>query len=214
MNTAALRELIERANTHEKQTQQLAAALAGRFAGLHRSITLEGGEADAQESLQRFVDAYINQVPDVIEAAAEVAIEAGIAAQIQPVLNIALEYFIQPPKIMDGHEGLDSLLDEAYLAHRLVEEVNDVYIRHFAQPLIPQDTTVANLIAHSLIGEPFANQLDEVVHHSIDQLLNEEAFEQERVQAYKDRLTSPETGALWKRWPCMSRQLGIGLSLA
>lgn len=214
MNTAALRELIERANTHEKQTQQLAAALAGRFAGLHRSITLEGGEADAHESLQRFVDAYINQVPDVIEAAAEVAIEAGIAAQIQPVLNIALEYFIQPPKIMDGHEGLDSLLDEAYLAHRLVEEVNDVYIRHFAQPLIPQDTTVANLIAHSLIGEPFANQLDEVVHHSIDQLLNEEAFEQERVQAYKDRLTSPETGALWKRWPCMSRQLGIGLSLA
>jgi hypothetical protein len=214
MNTVALRGLIERANNHEAQTGQIAAMLAGRVADLHRSITLSGSQADAQDTLHRFVDAYINQVPDVIDAAAQVAIEAGIAEQIQPVLNIALEYFIQPPKIMDGHEGLGCLLDEAYLAHRLVEEVNDLYIRHFAQPLIPQDTTVANLIAHNLIGEAFANQLDEVVHHSIDQLLNEEAFEQETVQAYKDRLTSPETGALWKRWPCMSRQLGIGISMA
>jgi len=161
----------------------------------------------------RFVKAYLNQVPDLIDAAANVAVEAGISAQIQPVLNIALEYFIQPPKILAGHEGLDSLLDEAYLAHRLVEEVNDLYIRHFAQPLIPLDTTVANLIAHNLIGEPFANELDEVVHHSVDQMLNEEAFEHEAVQAYKDRLTSPETGVAWKRWPCLSRQLGIEINM-
>jgi hypothetical protein len=214
MNTVALRELIDRAHLHETQTGQLAAALAGRLANLHRSITLPEGEGDPQGSLHRFVDAYIRQVPDVIDAAADVAREAGIAQQIQPVLNIALEYFIHPPKIMEGHEGLDCLLDEAYLAHRLVEEVNDLYIRHFAQPLIPQDTTMANLIAHNLIGETFANELDEVVHHSIDQLLDDEAFEQETVQTYKDRLTSPETGALWKRWPCMSRQLGIGINMA
>ncbi|WP_263263556.1 hypothetical protein [Pseudomonas sp. RIT-PI-S] len=214
MNTAALRELIDRANAHEAQTGQLAGLLNGRLSELHRSITLSGAQAEAEAILHRFVDAYIEQVPDLIDAAAQVAIDAGIGAQIQPVLNIALEYFIQPPKIMAGHEGLDSLLDEAYLAHRLVEEVNDLYIRHFSQPLIPLDTTVANLIAHNLIGEPFANELDEVVHHSIDQLLNEEAFEQETVQAYKDRLTSPETGAAWKRWPCLSRQLGIEINIA
>jgi len=49
--------------------------------------------------------------------------------------------------MLEGHEGLDGLLDEAYLAHRLVEEVNDLYIKHFGQPLIPADTTVANVIA-------------------------------------------------------------------
>jgi len=213
MNTAALRELIKRAHAHEAQTGHLARLLNGRRADLHPSITLGDATQESEATLYRFVKAYLNQVPDLIDAAANVAVEAGISAQIQPVLNIALEYFIQPPKILAGHEGLDSLLDEAYLAHRLVEEVNDLYIRHFAQPLIPLDTTVANLIAHNLIGEPFANELDEVVHHSVDQMLNEEAFEHEAVQAYKDRLTSPETGVAWKRWPCLSRQLGIEINM-
>lgn len=214
MNTAALRELIERAHAHETQTGHLARLLKGRRADLHPSIILSDSTYESEATLYRFVKAYLDQVPDLIDAAANVAVEAGIDAQVQPVLNIALEYFIQPPKILVGHEGLDSLLDEAYLAHRLVEEVNDLYIRHFAQPLIPLDTTVANLIAHNLIGEPFANELDEVVHHSVDQMLNEEAFEHEAVQAYKDRLTSPETGAAWKRWPCLSRQLGIEINMS
>lgn len=214
MNTAALRELIKRAHNHEAQTGQLAGLLNGRLSTLHSSIRLNDGQSESEATLHRFVDAYIEQVPDLIDAAAQVALEAGISSQIQPVLNIALEYFLRPPELITGHEGLDGLLDEAYLAHRLVEEVNDLYIRHFAQPLIPLDTTVANLIAHNLIGEPFANELDEVVHHSIDQLLDDEAFEQETVQAYKDKLTSPETGAAWKRWPCLSRQLGIEINVA
>lgn len=214
MNTAALRELIKRAHNHEAQTGQLAGLLNGRLSTLHSSIRLNDGQSESEATLHRFVDAYIEQVPDLIDAAAQVALEAGIGPQIQPVLNIALEYFLRPPELITGHEGLDGLLDEAYLAHRLVEEVNDLYIRHFAQPLIPLDTTVANLIAHNLIGEPFANELDEVVHHSIDQLLDDEAFEQETVQAYKDKLTSPETGAAWKRWPCLSRQLGIEINVA
>jgi len=112
---------------------------------------------------------------------------------------------------MQGQVGLDCLLDEAYLAHRLVEEVNDLYIRHFQQPLIPFDTTLANLIAHQLIGETFANQLDEVVHHSVDEMLNDESFAAESVEAYREALCSPDTGAAWKRWPCLSRQLGVEL---
>ncbi len=55
---------------------------------------------------------------------------------------------------------LAELLDEAYLAHRLVEELNDRYIACFAEPLLTLDTTRANLLAHQLIGESFANQLD------------------------------------------------------
>ncbi|MOA18903.1 hypothetical protein D3C78_1392480 [compost metagenome] len=72
---------------------------------------------------------------------------------------------------------------------------------------------MANLIAHQLIGEEFANQLDEVVHHSVDEMLNEESFALESVEQYRDKLSSPATGAAWKRWPCLSRQLGVGLEL-
>ena len=211
MNTAALREQIKSAHQHEIKSGRLAKQLAEQLPHLHPAIDLP--ERDAAGVLARFVEAYIERVPDLLDAAAEVAHKAGIESQIKPVLKIAEEYFTSPPSALDGHEGLDCLLDEAYLAHRLVEEVNDLYIKHLGQPLIPLDTTVASLIVHQLIGEAFGNELDEVVHHSVDNMLNDESFAVEKVEAYRDRLTSPDTGSAWKRWPCMSRQLSVGLSL-
>jgi len=210
MNTAALREQIQRATEHEAATGHLHQRLEKQLPQLHPSIDMaEGGGV----ALWRFVSAYIEEVPQLLDAASEVAGKAGIESQIKPVLKIAEEYFLRPPGIVAGQEGLDGLLDEAYLAHRLVEEVNDLYIRHLGQPLIPLDMTVANLIAHQLIGETFANQLDEVVHHSMAQMLCDERFELPSVLAYRDKLISPETGAAWQQWPCMSRRLGIGLDL-
>ena len=211
MNTAALRKLIQSAHQHEAATGQLARQLNTQLERLHPSIRLP--IKDAQGVLERFVAAYIEQVPELLDAADAVAREAGIDAQIKPVLKIAEEYFLQPLALLNDHDGLDGLLDEAYLAHRLVEEVNDVYIAHMGQPLIPLDMTVANLIAHQLIGETFANQLDEVVHHTIDEMLDDESFALESVEAYRDKLSSPDTGAAWKRWPCMGRRLGVGLEL-
>ena len=154
MNTAALREQISRAHQHEANTGQLAQQLEKQLPHLHSAISLADG--DRNIVMTRFVSAYIDLVPDLLDAANDVAREAGIESQIKPVLKIAEHFFLQPPAILAGHEGLDGLLDEAYLAHRLVEEVNDLYIKHFGQPLIPADTTVANLIAHQLIGEAFA----------------------------------------------------------
>ena len=211
MNTAALREVIQRALQNEAASTQLKAILEHQVASLHPAIRLP--DEDAEGVLARFIAGYVEQVPDVLEAATNVAREAGIEDEIRPVLKVAEQFFLQPPALMAGHEGLEGLLDEAYLAHRLVEEVNDRYIVHFGQPLIPLDTTVANLIAHQLIGEPFANELDEAVHHAVEGLLDEEAFDQPSAQAYRQRLNDPKVDAAWKRWPCMSRQLGVELQL-
>ncbi|EPM53099.1 hypothetical protein A262_20384 [Pseudomonas syringae pv. actinidiae ICMP 19073] len=51
------------------------------------------------------------------------------------------------------------------------------------------------------------------MHHAVDQLLDDESFALDSVEAYREKLSSPETGAAWKRWPSLSRQLGIGLEL-
>lgn len=211
MNIAALHVLIQRAHQHEASTGQLASQMQAHLGQLHPSIRLPN--EDTHGVLQRFVSAYIEQVPELLQAAHEVSLEAGIDAQIKPVLKVAEQFFLQPPALMAGHEGLEGLLDEAYLAHRLVEEVNDRYIAHLGAPLIPLDTTVANLIAHQLIGEAFANQLDEAVHHAVDGMLDEASFAQDSVQAYRERLNNPQTDAAWKRWPCLSRQLGVELQL-
>ncbi|WP_321849736.1 hypothetical protein [Pseudomonas paraveronii] len=211
MNTAALREQISLAHQHEASTGQLAQQLEKQLPHLHPAISL--AEGDRNIVMTRFVTAYVDLVPDLLDAANDVAREAGIESQVKPVLKIAEQFFLQPPAILTGHIGLDGLLDEAYLAHRLVEEVNDLYIKHFGQPLIPADTTVANLIAHQLIGEKFANQLDEAVHHAVDEMLNEDNFALESVEAYREQLKSVATEAAWKRWPCLSRKLGVGLEL-
>ena len=126
MNTAALREQISRAHQHEATTGQLAIQLEQQLPHLHSAISL--AEGDRNIVMTRFVTAYIDLVPDLLDAANDVAREAGIESQIKPVLKIAEHFFLQPPAILAGHDGLDGLLDEAYLAHRLVEEVNDLYI--------------------------------------------------------------------------------------
>jgi hypothetical protein len=211
MNISALHELIQRAHLHDASSGDLAHRLDAHLERLHPSIRIQGD--DAASVLKGFIVAYIEQVPDVLEAANQVAREAGIEACIKPVLKVAEQFFLQPPALMAGHEGLGGLLDEAYLAHRLVEEINDLYIAHLGQPLIPLDTTVANLIAHQLIGEPFANQLDEAVHLAVDGMLDASSFDQDSVAAYRERLQDPQTLAAWKRWPCLSRQLGMELRL-
>ena len=211
MNTPALREQIQRALAHETSSGDLARQLESQLDRLHPTIQLPA--SDARGVLARFVAAYVEQVPDVLDAAHAVAREAGIEARVKPVLKLAEQFFLSPPSILEGHQGLDALLDEAYLAHRLVEEVNDRYITHLGQPLIPLDTTVANVIAHQLIGEPFANQLDEAVHHAVDELLDEQVFQQDSVQEYRTRLSNPQTVAAWQNWPCLSRQLGVELGL-
>lgn len=211
MNTAALRQLIAQARQQEAGEQTLARFLQTQLERLHPSIRLP--EDNASGALSAFVIAYIEEVPDVLDAAADVAREAGIEAAVKPVLKIAEQFFLQPPTLVAGHEGLEGLLDEAYLAHRLVEEVNDRYIAHLGQPLIPLDTTRANLIAHQLIGEPFANQLDEAVHHALAGMLDDSSFDQPSVQAYRERLAAPNTTSAWQRWPCLSQQLGVELQL-
>ncbi|XQE67101.1 hypothetical protein ACOAPY_00475 [Pseudomonas sp. P3C3] len=211
MNTPALRQQIQLALVQEASSGALARQLMNQLDQLHPTIQLPAG--DAHGVLARFVTAYVEQVPDVLDAANAVAREAGIEAQVKPVLKLAEQFFLSPPSLLEGHQGLDALLDEAYLAHRLVEEVNDRYITHLGQPLIPLDTTVANVIAHQLIGEPFANQLDEAVHHAVDELLGEQVFQQDSVQEYRARLSNPQTVAAWQNWPCLSRQLGVELGL-
>lgn len=212
MNIAALRERIDLALQHETDNGTLAAGLAERAEGLHRSIRLP--DNGAPQTLLRFVQAYVNEVPALVEAAASVAVEAGIDAQIKPVLRLAEEFFLHPPQLVEHQEGLEALLDEAYLAHRLVEEVNDRYIAHFGQPLIPLDTTVANLVAHHLIGEEFANQLDAAVHHASETLLDPRIFTAESADHYRAKLSNPRLLAAWRQWPCLSRRLGIELQLS
>lgn len=207
-----IRQLIHSAKQFEGASAHLSRVLSARANQLHDAIKLPTQEAE--QLLAEFAVRYISQVPEFIEAISEITQEAGIYDGILPLLNIASDYFLTPPEIIGEHGQLEALLYEAYLAHRLLEEVNDRFIGYCGIPLAPMDMTRANVIAHELIGEPFANELDQAVLFSAELLLNQYSFAGESFQHYialhKSRGWSQEL----KRWPCLTEDLAIVLDFS
>jgi len=202
-----IRSLIEQAQAQDGASGNLLQFLELRKKYLHQAIKLP--DAEAAKLLADFVVRYIKHVPDFIEAIRAMAKEAGIYADVEPLLKIASDYFMSPPSIIEGHSQLEALLDEAYLAHRLLEEVNDRFMAQCGIPLAPMDMTMANIVAHELIGEPFANELDQAVLFSAELLLNEHRFQGENVQQYINLHKCRGWEEELKRWPCLMENLAI-----
>ncbi|WP_323813635.1 hypothetical protein [Cellvibrio sp. NN19] len=204
-----IRQLIRQAQEQDAATNKLLEFVECRKQRLHAAIKLP--EQQAATQLADFVVRYIKHVPDFIDAIRSMAQEAGIASEVEPLLKIASDYFMSPPSIVGPHSQLEALLDEAYLAHRLLEEVNDRFMAMSGIPLAPMDMTVANVIAHELIGEPFANELDQAVLFSAELLLNEHQFDganfTDYVNAHRDNGWTEEL----ERWPCLTDDLSISV---
>lgn len=161
-----------------------------------------------------FVIHYVEHVPDFIEAVSNITNDAGIYEYSDQFIDIARNYFLNPPSSVSEHKdsGLIGLMEEAYLAHRFMEEVNDRFIGQLGIPLAPMDMTRSNIIIHHLIGEPFANELDDAVHFSVESLMAKgKAFESEAFLAYVSEHKNQGWSKELERWPCLARDLSITL---
>lgn len=205
-----LRALIDDLSARTEETAALIARLQIRSHTLHNAITVPADTAPLL--LADFVVRYIEHVPDVIEAIHSITRDAGIDEQIDSLLKVAVDYFLHPPELVRGRRTLQVLLAEAYLAHRLLEEINDRFITLCGSPLVPMDTTRANIIAHELIGEPFSIELDQAVLFSADILLTEHNF----VGAAFDRFFAQHRTHGWSvelsRWSCLAADRSIFLN--
>lgn len=204
-----IRQLIAQAQVQDSASGKLLEFVECRKTRLHNAIKLP--EDQAAKGLADFIVRYIKHVPDFIDAIRTMAQEAGIYSEVEPLLKIASDYFLSPPSIIDPHSQLEALLDEAYLAHRLLEEVNDRFMAKSGIPLAPMDMTVANVIAHELIGEPFANELDQAVLFSAELLLNEHKFETGNIANYVNTHKSRGWAEEMERWPCLVDDLVISV---
>jgi len=113
-------------------------------------------------------------VPNCLSLVTAVSKRLGFFDYAAPFLHLAEDYFLQPPDELPRDGGLEALLDEAFLAHRLLEEINDHHIRHLQRPLLPLDMTEANIIVHHLLGDDFATRLEQLVQFTAAQLLGRE----------------------------------------
>ena len=209
MNTEMLQQLIQKSVAQEQVTGQLHQVLQQRLETVERMVQLP--EVEALERLYEFVIRYIEQVPQMLEDLHQGAVEAGLLNYVSPILEVVEGFFMAPPKELNEESGLAALMDEAFLAHRLFEEVNDTYIMRVGQPMIPFDMTMSNVIIHSLIGEPFANELEQVVMVATKGIFGEaKAYEgNDKFLAFMDKKDNDNLIKIAQRWPCMSTQMGL-----
>lgn len=165
-----IRESICQAQQEEAQSGSLLTYLEAIAPRLHQAIQLPANEPAS--ALLAFVTRYVEHVPDFLEALEQLMQQAKIYPHGRAILEIAAEFFLQPPVVAQQHRGLQALIGEAYLAHRLMEEVNDRVLMSCGVPLTPMDMTLSNIVIHDIIGENYANQLDLAVHFAIESLFD------------------------------------------
>jgi hypothetical protein len=209
MNTKALQLLIQEAVTQEQETGQLHQLLQQRLKTVERIVELP--EVEALERLYEFVIRYIKQVPQMLEDLHQGATEAGLLSYVSPILEVVEGFFILPPKELNKETGLVALMDEAFLAHRLFEEVNDTYIMRMGQPMIPFDMTMSNIIIHTLISEPFGNELEQIVMMGVKDIFGEQKAnkENDKFVALMNQKENDNLVRIAQHWPCMSTQMGL-----
>lgn len=172
MATAGIQDTIDAALAHETRTGHLRHHLELALPELHETLMLPPeGPLDA---LMGFVKRYVQSVPGCLRLVTAVSRRMGFFDYAAPFLHLAEDYFLHPPDELATQVGLQAILDEAFLAHRLLEEVNDHHIRHVGSPLLPLDMTEANIIVHHLLGDDFAVRLEELVQFTAGRLLDKE----------------------------------------
>lgn len=172
MDSLNIRTIIDAALREEERSGSLRRVLENKLPQLRGRLVIAGDDPVA--SLMGFVTRYIQSVPSCLRLVTAVSKRLGFFEYAAPFLHMAEDYFMQPPEEVGNNSGLEALLDEAFLAHRLLEEVNDHHIRHLQRPLLPVDMTEANIIVHHLLGDDFAARLDQLVEFTASGLLRRE----------------------------------------
>jgi len=164
MTPQAVLEIIDQARRKEARSGTFLAQLREKVAQLPRSVVIEGYQPAT--CLFQFAVEYIEMAPRLIECVEACAREAGILKQFAPFIETAARYFTQPSARLLLYDGLDGLLIRAYQCHRLMEEMYENNRSTRTSELVDLEAIRANLLTHELIGEPFANELDDAVARS------------------------------------------------
>ncbi len=201
-----VRQIISHALATEQQQQSLLQMLDDRSQSLHKSIQIQA--KDRLNTLQFFIVDYIQHVPDCLDCIHQQAVHYGLFEAIEPFLKVTEDFFLHPPQRLQlEHQGLEALLDESYLAHRLFEELNDQFLARCQVNLLPRDLSEANLIVHDLIGDPFASELDSMVHQMAIILAK-------KFQTLDTRSLPKHKVALFDQFPDFTDPHGLSLKFA
>lgn len=168
MTPKAVLDIIDSARCREARSGAFLRHLQLRAQALPACISFSN-RAPASCLFQFSVE-YIETAPRLIHAVDSCARDAGHEGLFTPFLDAAIRFFTHPSVLLSRYIGLDGLLISAYLCHRLMEDMYDNNYSFRSSQLVDLEVTRANLLVHELIGEPFANELDDAVAITVRQL--------------------------------------------
>lgn len=204
----SIEQQIRSALSVEEKEHTLEEALQASHEHVARLVGLS--EKNTGQQLLDFVSLYIRSVPNLLNDLQTVAAEKGLSHSVQPLVDIALEFFKLSSRALGKRSGLAALMVKSYLAHRLLEEVNDACLFHTGTAIIPMDMSFTNTIIHTLIGEPFANDMDQLVNSAVKKLFEQKADS----HTYIQELANNNLVHICQQWPSLSGQVGLYSSLA
>lgn len=169
MQIDRIRAQIEEGKAVERQTGTLHRAVIN----LTRQNSWSLPESDVGKIVD-FVTDYIEYAPALMAAIEEDASANGTLSDVQPILDAAEDYFLAPDDVIPDHYGLVGLLDDAYLAHALIEVVSERCESQAGQPLLSAEAHDVNAFIRRLMGEPFIGILDEYLSTTVASLDRQE----------------------------------------
>ncbi|MBE9540088.1 MAG: hypothetical protein IMF06_13470 [Proteobacteria bacterium] len=164
-----IRQSIAAAVLLEERSSFFRNYLIRRLPYLKKKLILP--EKDPVPALILFTTRYIESVPGSISLVTAVSKQLEFYRYVAPFLHMAEDFFLHPPADVSLACGLEAMLDESFLVHRLLEEVNDYHIRNLGHPLLPLDMTEANIIVYHLLGEKLGSRLENLVQYASAELL-------------------------------------------
>lgn len=169
MTPESITQIITQAIDRESATGFFRERLDARAKDLHGLFEVEAHDPAA--ALHDFTREYVEMTPGVIHCVQVCAQCAGVERLFQPFIETATGYFEHPSVLLAGYEGLEGLLFKAYQCHRLMEEMYENNRSFRNSNLLEPEATQANLLVHHLIGEPFANELDQAILMTVRQIV-------------------------------------------
>ena len=116
----------------------------------------------------RFLQDYICRVPYLCQVARTAANAVGLRDPMDRVLTAVVSYFDDENDVVPDRLGAVGLLDDAYCCMASLQRVSTHYRLQTGKFLFPEDLTPANRAVRSVLGQPYAAELDRIVANTLD----------------------------------------------
>lgn len=200
-----IREML----AHEEQTCELA-----RHFSQHGDLpdTFIFTNSRHLEAWSQFICAYLNALPQHLDAFYELSHNAGIEGYTLTFMRLITTYFLTPPDMLEDYGQSQGTFYKCYLCHRLLEEINDQIANITGVPLVPTNMSMANVACYTLIGDELAMALDHLVLLSVETTeVDKTVLSSEKTKLFMEKRKKEGWLEVQEKWPCFSQEFELKL---